>query len=153
GQGEKKSGRCAGRGSCVRSPPILILRAGSRTSRSRIARSSSTVRRSAMILSTLSAVAQRLASRPLLPVSTPILAPISNSLLAAGSAAAPSIWAGAMAMPSLSALTAPCTCMQTRGYKVKTSLKKRCEHCYFAKRRGRLYVICKEHPRHKQRSK
>ncbi|KAI9297025.1 hypothetical protein K502DRAFT_363591 [Neoconidiobolus thromboides FSU 785] len=38
-----------------------------------------------------------------------------------------------------------------RGYKVRSSLKKRCEHCYFVRRRKRLFVICKENPKHKQR--
>jgi large subunit ribosomal protein L36 len=39
---------------------------------------------------------------------------------------------------------------QTRDYKVKTRLRKRCKHCYFVWRNGRLYVECPEHPRHKQ---
>ncbi|KAJ3099590.1 hypothetical protein HDU97_002938 [Phlyctochytrium planicorne] len=38
----------------------------------------------------------------------------------------------------------------TRSYKSKSSLKLRCEHCFFAKRRGKLRVICKENPKHKQ---
>ena len=39
---------------------------------------------------------------------------------------------------------------QTREYKVKTRLRKRCKSCFFVWRNGRLYVECKEHPRHKQ---
>ncbi|CAF0865055.1 unnamed protein product [Brachionus calyciflorus] len=39
---------------------------------------------------------------------------------------------------------------QTRDYKVKTRLRKRCKSCFFVWRNGRLYVECKEHPRHKQ---
>jgi len=39
---------------------------------------------------------------------------------------------------------------QQRSYKVKTRLRKRCKHCYFMWRNGRLYVECSEHPRHKQ---
>ncbi|KAI3425721.1 hypothetical protein D9Q98_007697 [Chlorella vulgaris] len=35
--------------------------------------------------------------------------------------------------------------------KVKASIKKLCEACRIVKRRGRLYVICKENPKHKQR--
>jgi large subunit ribosomal protein L36 len=38
----------------------------------------------------------------------------------------------------------------SRGYKTKSALKLRCPHCFFAKRRGKLRVICKENPRHKQ---
>ena len=34
--------------------------------------------------------------------------------------------------------------------KVQPSVKKRCKDCKFVKRRGVLYVICKN-PRHKQR--
>ncbi|RMZ95605.1 39S ribosomal mitochondrial, partial [Brachionus plicatilis] len=39
---------------------------------------------------------------------------------------------------------------QHREYKVKTRLRKRCKSCFFVWRNGRLYVECKEHPRHKQ---
>lgn len=39
---------------------------------------------------------------------------------------------------------------QRRDYKVKIRLRLRCSHCYFVWRNGRLYVECKEHPRHKQ---
>ncbi|KAI7839823.1 hypothetical protein COHA_006444 [Chlorella ohadii] len=35
--------------------------------------------------------------------------------------------------------------------KVKASIKKLCEACRIVKRRGRLYVICKDNPKHKQR--
>ncbi|KAL7830216.1 hypothetical protein SRHO_G00313430 [Serrasalmus rhombeus] len=35
--------------------------------------------------------------------------------------------------------------------KTKTALKKRCKDCFFVRRRGRLFVYCKTHPRHKQR--
>ncbi len=34
--------------------------------------------------------------------------------------------------------------------KVKPSVKKRCSKCKIVRRRGRVYVICKD-PRHKQR--
>ncbi|TSK28245.1 39S ribosomal protein L36, mitochondrial [Bagarius yarrelli] len=37
------------------------------------------------------------------------------------------------------------------GMKTKTALKKRCKDCFIVRRRGRLYVFCKTHPRHKQR--
>ncbi len=39
---------------------------------------------------------------------------------------------------------------QTRAYKQKIRLRKRCKNCYFVWRNGRLYVECTEHPRHKQ---
>lgn len=42
---------------------------------------------------------------------------------------------------------------QIREYKVKTRLRKRCKSCFFVWRNGRLYVECKEHPRHKQHHK
>jgi large subunit ribosomal protein L36 len=35
--------------------------------------------------------------------------------------------------------------------KVRASVKRICENCKVVKRRGRVYVICKSNPRHKQR--
>ncbi|KAM7197846.1 Ribosomal protein L36 domain containing protein [Rhypophila sp. PSN 637] len=46
---------------------------------------------------------------------------------------------------------------QTRGMKVHSSIKKRCEHCKVVRRKagkrhnGYLYIICSANPRHKQR--
>merc|ERR1712000_20305 len=46
---------------------------------------------------------------------------------------------------------------QTRGMKVGSAVKKRCEHCKVVRRKGgkrhngSLYIICKANPRHKQR--
>ncbi|KAK4675479.1 hypothetical protein QC764_504600 [Podospora pseudoanserina] len=46
---------------------------------------------------------------------------------------------------------------QTRGMKVHSSVKKRCEHCKVVRRkagkrhRGYIYIICPANPRHKQR--
>ncbi|XP_007653713.2 39S ribosomal protein L36, mitochondrial [Ornithorhynchus anatinus] len=37
------------------------------------------------------------------------------------------------------------------GFKTKGVLRKRCKDCYFVKRRGRWFILCKSHPRHKQR--
>ncbi|KAH7156297.1 ribosomal protein L36-domain-containing protein [Dactylonectria macrodidyma] len=65
-------------------------------------------------------------------------------------------------VPSLFANTnaaaAPTALMQqTRGMKVHSSVKKRCEHCKVVRRKagkrhnGYLYIICKANPRHKQR--
>ncbi|KAH6576071.1 hypothetical protein BASA50_000410 [Batrachochytrium salamandrivorans] len=53
-----------------------------------------------------------------------------------------------------SALSTPQASLQqssTRSYKVKTALKKRCEHCYFVVRKGKLRVLCPENGKHKQR--
>lgn len=41
--------------------------------------------------------------------------------------------------------------VQKRCVNMRSSVKLRCEHCYFARHDGRLYVRCKIHPRHKQR--
>ncbi|ODV97321.1 hypothetical protein PACTADRAFT_49054 [Pachysolen tannophilus NRRL Y-2460] len=38
-----------------------------------------------------------------------------------------------------------------RNYKVRTSVKKFCDSCYIARRKGRVYVLCKSNPKHKQR--
>lgn len=38
-----------------------------------------------------------------------------------------------------------------RTFKVRTSVRLRCDSCYFARRGGTLFVRCKTHPRHKQR--
>ncbi len=35
--------------------------------------------------------------------------------------------------------------------KVRASVKKICEHCRIIRRKGRVYVICKRNPKHKQR--
>jgi len=35
--------------------------------------------------------------------------------------------------------------------KVRSSVKRICEHCKIVRRRGRIYVICKSNPKHKQR--
>lgn len=35
--------------------------------------------------------------------------------------------------------------------KVRSSAKRICENCKIVRRKGRIYVICKANPRHKQR--
>ncbi|KAI6647231.1 Mitochondrial/chloroplast ribosomal protein L36 [Oopsacas minuta] len=40
---------------------------------------------------------------------------------------------------------------QTRGMKVKTSIRKRCDSCYVMKRKGRFYIYCLKKKTHKQR--
>ncbi|XP_074841573.1 large ribosomal subunit protein bL36m [Carettochelys insculpta] len=37
------------------------------------------------------------------------------------------------------------------GIKSRGVIKRRCKDCFVVRRRGRLYVYCKTHPRHKQR--
>ncbi|KAJ3258797.1 hypothetical protein HDU77_002164 [Chytriomyces hyalinus] len=37
-----------------------------------------------------------------------------------------------------------------RCFKSKSALRLRCPHCFFAKRGGKLRVICKDNPKHKQ---
>ncbi|KAJ1935009.1 hypothetical protein GGF37_006159 [Kickxella alabastrina] len=38
-----------------------------------------------------------------------------------------------------------------RGMKVRSSVKLMCDHCNFVRRRGRLFVVCSNDPKHKQR--
>ncbi|EFJ17474.1 hypothetical protein SELMODRAFT_114388 [Selaginella moellendorffii] len=35
--------------------------------------------------------------------------------------------------------------------KVRSAVKKLCEHCYAVQRGRRVYIVCKVNPRHKQR--
>ncbi|KAH6847072.1 ribosomal protein L36-domain-containing protein [Chaetomium sp. MPI-CAGE-AT-0009] len=49
------------------------------------------------------------------------------------------------------------TTQQVRGMKVRSAIKKRCEHCKVVRRKankrhnGYLYIVCPANPRHKQR--
>lgn len=43
-----------------------------------------------------------------------------------------------------------CNLEMTAGIKVKSWLKLRCQHCYFVKLRGRMFVLCNKHLKHKQ---
>ena len=56
-------------------------------------------------------------------------------------------------LKSSSLLKQTCTplLMQTRGMKLKGKLKRRCKSCLIVKRKDNMYVICDEHPRHKQK--
>ncbi|ODV88229.1 hypothetical protein CANARDRAFT_190729, partial [[Candida] arabinofermentans NRRL YB-2248] len=38
-----------------------------------------------------------------------------------------------------------------RSYKVRTAVKRFCSECYVARRKGRVYILCKANPKHKQR--
>ncbi|KAH8129827.1 hypothetical protein ACSS6W_004811 [Trichoderma asperelloides] len=63
-----------------------------------------------------------------------------------------SSWMGWLSKPAIAG-----SLQQTRGMKVHSSVKKRCEHCKVVRRKagkrhnGYLYIICKANPRHKQR--
>ncbi|XP_030341574.1 39S ribosomal protein L36, mitochondrial [Strigops habroptila] len=74
----------------------------------------------------------------------PLPAPLSRAL---------SPWCGAAAPRALLALPSPAGLLPplVAGLKSKTSLKRRCKDCFMVRRRGRLYVLCKTNPRHKQR--
>ncbi|KAK9382459.1 mitochondrial 54S ribosomal protein bL36m [Kockiozyma suomiensis] len=39
----------------------------------------------------------------------------------------------------------------SRGIKVRSSVKKLCPDCYTVRRKGKVLIRCKSHPRHKQR--
>ncbi|KAK1926307.1 ribosomal protein L36-domain-containing protein [Papiliotrema laurentii] len=41
--------------------------------------------------------------------------------------------------------------VQVRGFKVRSSVKRICEACFVVRRKGRVYVLCKKFPKHKQR--
>ncbi|KAK1255032.1 hypothetical protein MKX08_009027 [Trichoderma sp. CBMAI-0020] len=63
-----------------------------------------------------------------------------------------STWMGWLSKPAIAG-----SLQQTRGMKVHSSVKKRCEHCKVVRRKagkrhnGYLYIICKANTRHKQR--
>ncbi|KAM6319014.1 large ribosomal subunit protein bL36m [Aegotheles albertisi] len=63
------------------------------------------------------------------------------------------LWCGAAAPRALLARPPPPAPVPppAAGLKTKTSLKRRCKDCFIVRRRGRLYVLCKANPRHKQR--
>ncbi|KAI1638723.1 50s ribosomal protein l36 [Biscogniauxia mediterranea] len=78
---------------------------------------------------------------------------ISQTVLAPKSAMRPSL----AAATKISSTVARQQQQQTRGMKVHSSVKRRCEHCKVVRRktnnrrRGYIYIICSANPRHKQR--
>uniref|UniRef100_A0A8V5FJ12 Ribosomal protein n=1 Tax=Melopsittacus undulatus TaxID=13146 RepID=A0A8V5FJ12_MELUD len=62
-------------------------------------------------------------------------------------------WCGTAAPRPLLALPPPPGLLppSVAGLKSKVSLKRRCKDCFMVRRRGRLFVLCKTNPRHKQR--
>ncbi|XP_078473792.1 large ribosomal subunit protein bL36m isoform X2 [Lampetra fluviatilis] len=49
------------------------------------------------------------------------------------------------------ACSSPAFMQPVAGFKMRCVLRLRCKDCYFVRRRGHKCVICKTHPRHKQR--
>uniref|UniRef100_A0A8D2J222 Ribosomal protein n=1 Tax=Varanus komodoensis TaxID=61221 RepID=A0A8D2J222_VARKO len=45
----------------------------------------------------------------------------------------------------------PVNLQPVAGMKCKVVLRRRCKDCFFVRRRGNLFILCKTHPRHKQR--
>eukprot|EP00053_Salpingoeca_punica_P010947 m.97789 g.97789 ORF g.97789 m.97789 type:complete len:111 (-) comp15543_c0_seq2:1474-1806(-) len=90
--------------------------------------------------------AAALASRPfsLAKASAPSMLSVARVARTSPTSASAVATSHALVQPAV-ATAAPVRTMQ-----VKSSVKKRCPECQFVKRRGRLYVICKN-PRHKQR--
>lgn len=72
---------------------------------------------------------------------------IINTLKLIGSNVQP---AAATLVPSILQIQNSPQLMQSCGFKVKGRLRRRCKDCYFVVREGRMYNICKTHPRHKQ---
>ncbi|OMJ17801.1 54S ribosomal protein [Smittium culicis] len=72
---------------------------------------------------------------------------VPRSLIKSGS----SLFPGTAISSSLLKTTAPTLENGLRGMKVRSSVKKMCDGCYFARRRKRLFVLCKNDPKHKQR--
>uniref|UniRef100_A0AAY4E0N1 Ribosomal protein n=2 Tax=Denticeps clupeoides TaxID=299321 RepID=A0AAY4E0N1_9TELE len=74
------------------------------------------------------------------------------SALAAGTGRIPAFGTPAPIRPALLGQCQRLTCAPSlAGMKTKSALKRRCKDCFFVRRRGRLFVFCKTHPRHKQR--
>ncbi|KAG6008765.1 hypothetical protein E4U21_003963 [Claviceps maximensis] len=76
---------------------------------------------------------------------------------APASSCVPSIFSHAWTAQTSRITVAGLMQQQTRGMKVHSAVKKRCEHCKVVRRKagkrhnGYLYIICKANPRHKQR--
>ncbi|QHS76556.1 mitochondrial 54S ribosomal protein bL36m SPAR_P00910 [Saccharomyces paradoxus] len=61
----------------------------------------------------------------------------------------PSLLAAAVPQPALVAVNR--SLVFSRGFKVRTSVKKFCSDCYLVRRKGRVYIYCKSNKKHKQR--
>ncbi|XP_051467399.1 39S ribosomal protein L36, mitochondrial [Apus apus] len=84
-----------------------------------------------------------------------LVPPWRAAALAAAGSRAPALRCGAAAAPrGLLAPPPPPGPLPPpllAGLKTKTALRRRCKDCFVVRRRGRLYVLCKANPRHKQR--
>jgi large subunit ribosomal protein L36 len=49
------------------------------------------------------------------------------------------------------AICASASTKESQKMKVRASIKRICENCKVVRRKGKIYVICKSNPRHKQR--
>ncbi|KAF3073664.1 50S ribosomal protein L36 [Trichoderma lentiforme] len=84
--------------------------------------------------------------------SSQVVKPFAAGSFATATRSPASSWMGWLSKPAVGG-----TLQQTRGMKVHSSVKKRCEHCKVVRRKagkrhnGYLYIICKANPRHKQR--
>ncbi|KAJ1976761.1 hypothetical protein H4R33_006362 [Dimargaris cristalligena] len=69
----------------------------------------------------------------------------ASPLIRASSLTQGSAWKSAVQLP------ASVNHQVQRGMKVRTSIKKMCDCCKFVRRRGRLFVVCTQNKKHKQR--
>lgn len=53
--------------------------------------------------------------------------------------------------PARSLVLRPAALLGIRMFKVRASVKKLCASCYTVVRKGRVYILCKKNPKHKQR--
>ncbi|KAI1407596.1 50s ribosomal protein l36 [Hypoxylon sp. FL1857] len=107
---------------------------------------------SSSLISSLRALSLRTAPTARQVLRTQPIRNISQTVLAPSTTARPAV-ATINATRAAQAISQ----QQTRGMKVHSSVKKRCEHCKVVRRksgkrhRGYLYIICSANPRHKQR--
>ncbi|CAJ2500154.1 Uu.00g030070.m01.CDS01 [Anthostomella pinea] len=115
------------------------------------------------LVSSLRALSLRMTTTRILPRQT--VRCLSQSVLAPKTALRPTTMTMAVAGADTGAMANNTAAMtkvvvarqQTRGMKVHSSVKRRCEHCKVVRRkagrrhRGYLYIICSANPRHKQR--
>jgi ribosomal protein L36 len=91
------------------------------------------------------------AAKGLSPLSPLIAAGLNGTVIPC--AAARAIGASVASKPRQIGRPAPGVLMgiqQTRGMKVRSSVKKFCDGCSVVRRKGYLYVVCSKDPKHKQ---
>lgn len=74
--------------------------------------------------------------------------------LAGHAAAVGTVPAGvpSLAPPAAGVITTAAAVTGTRSFKTKTSLRRMCRGCRIVKRGKRVFVLCEDNPRHKQRT-